>query len=84
VARTVEGYASEGAAVTRDEGFERAGLDRMIARLLPANRASSRVAQKIGLTFDRQATGRHGEPLHVFLLDRDRWARLRARIAPCE
>ncbi len=69
------GYASEGAAVARDEGFERVGLDQMIARLLPTNGASSRVAQKIGLTFEHEAIGRHGEPLHVFGLDRSRWER---------
>jgi RimJ/RimL family protein N-acetyltransferase len=69
------GYASEAAAAARDEGFERVGLDQMIARLQPANRASSRVAQKTGLTFEGHATGRHGELLHIFLLDRDRWER---------
>jgi RimJ/RimL family protein N-acetyltransferase len=69
------GYASEGAAVARDEGFERIGLDQVVARLLPANGASARVAHKIGLTFDREATGRRGEPLHVLALDRDRWER---------
>jgi RimJ/RimL family protein N-acetyltransferase len=69
------GYASEGAAVLRDEGFERVGLDRMIARLQPANRASSRIAEKIGMHLGREGTGRHGEALLVFRLDRAAWER---------
>jgi RimJ/RimL family protein N-acetyltransferase len=79
------GYASEGAAVARDEGFERVGLDQVIARILPVNGASLRVAQRIGLTLEREATGRHGEVLQVFGLKRDRWERqLRAASAEQE
>jgi [ribosomal protein S5]-alanine N-acetyltransferase len=69
------GYASEGASAARDEGFERLGLDRMIARLQPANLVSSRVAEKIGMSFVREGTGRHGEALRIYSLDREGWER---------
>ena len=64
------GYASEAAGLVLDEGFHRLGLDRIIARVQPANVASSRVAQRIGLAFDCEATGRHGERLHIYSLDK--------------
>ena len=66
------GYASEGAAALRDQGLERLGLERIIARLQPANLASARVAEKIGMRFEGQATGRTGEPLAIYALGRQR------------
>jgi RimJ/RimL family protein N-acetyltransferase len=69
------GFAREGAAALRDEGFERAGLDRLIARLQPANRASARVAETIGMRPERNGTGRHGEALLIYCLDRAAWER---------
>jgi len=69
------GYASEGAAAARDEGFELVGLDRLIARLQAANIASSRVAEKIGLRLEREATGSHGESLLIYCLERGDWER---------
>lgn len=70
-----QGYASEGAAVVRDEGFTRVGLGRVIARLQPANRASARVAEKIGMRLEREGAGRHGEALLIYGLDRPAWSR---------
>jgi RimJ/RimL family protein N-acetyltransferase len=70
------GYASEGAAALRNEGFARVGLVRMIARLQPANTASARVAEKIGMSFEREAAGRAGERLVIYALSRDAWERL--------
>jgi len=69
------GYASEGAAAIRDEAFERIGLDRIIARLQPANVASAHVAQKIGMSFHCDTTGRVGEVLRIYALDRAEWSR---------
>jgi RimJ/RimL family protein N-acetyltransferase len=66
------GYATEGALALRDEGFGRLGLDRIIARLQPANLASARVAGKIGMRFEGTAVGRSGEALHVYALERPR------------
>jgi RimJ/RimL family protein N-acetyltransferase/ADP-ribose pyrophosphatase YjhB (NUDIX family) len=65
------GYASEGATAIRNEAFSRLGLERFIARLQPANSASARVAEKLGMTFERHTTGRNGEDLHVYSLGRD-------------
>jgi RimJ/RimL family protein N-acetyltransferase len=64
------GYATEGAVAIRDEGFERVGLERLIARLQPANTASARVAEKIGMRFELETTGHSGEVLSIYLLDR--------------
>ncbi|HEX6490697.1 MAG TPA: GNAT family N-acetyltransferase [Gaiellaceae bacterium] len=64
------GYASEGAACLRDEGFGRLGLERIIARLQPANLASARVAEKIGMNLEREARGRTGERLQIYALGR--------------
>jgi RimJ/RimL family protein N-acetyltransferase len=69
------GYATEGARPALDEGFERVGLDRVVARLQPANLASIRVAEKIGMSFEREASGLQGEALHIYLLDRSSWER---------
>jgi hypothetical protein len=64
------GYASEAALAVRDRAFERLGLARIVARLQPANLASERVARKIGMHLERETTGRHGESLHIYALDR--------------
>jgi RimJ/RimL family protein N-acetyltransferase len=69
------GYASEGAAAIRDEGFERIGLDRIVARLQPANVRSAWVAEKIGMSLEKETTGRSGEALHIYALDRSSWSR---------
>lgn len=63
------GFATEGALAIRDEGFERVGLERMIARLQPANPASARVAEKIGMRFARAAIGQDSEALHLYALE---------------
>jgi RimJ/RimL family protein N-acetyltransferase len=67
------GYATEGAAAARDEGFLRAGLDHFVARLLRENMASARVAQKIGMRFEDERDGRYGETVYkidIYRLDR--------------
>jgi RimJ/RimL family protein N-acetyltransferase len=78
------GYATEGAARVRDEAFESVGLDRLIARLQPANIASARVAQKIGMSFERDAIGVQGQAIRIYYLDRVGWERraLYARATP--
>ena len=65
------GYATEGALAVRDEAFGRVGLERLLARLLPENRASAAVAGKIGLRFDRivQSSGRSIN-VAIYVLDR--------------
>ncbi len=70
-----QGYATEGATRVRNEAFELVGLDRLRARLQPANIASARVAQKIGMDYEREAFGPQGVALHIYYLDRLGWKR---------
>jgi RimJ/RimL family protein N-acetyltransferase len=65
-----EGLASEGAVVLRDEAFGRLSLDRIIARVRPENTASVRITEKLGMTFEREAAGRHGERIAIYSLTR--------------
>lgn len=49
------GYATEAAAVCRDHAQDVCGVRRLIAIINPDNVASQRVAQKIGLGYERDA-----------------------------
>jgi RimJ/RimL family protein N-acetyltransferase len=71
-----QGLATEGALALRDEAFGRVGLDRIIGRYQPPNAASGRIMEKLGMTFERDATGRHGDTVRICGLDRATWARL--------
>jgi RecA/RadA recombinase len=33
------------------------------------------VAEKIGMSFEKETTGRSGEALHIYALDRSTWSR---------
>jgi RimJ/RimL family protein N-acetyltransferase len=48
-----EGYATEAAATLRDHGLRTLGRLRLISIIQPANTASMAVAQKIGMTYER-------------------------------
>ena len=45
-----------------------ARVDRLIAVVNPANAASARVAEKIGMTFSARETGLAGEPVDVYAI----------------
>lgn len=47
------GYAPEAALACRDYGIERLGLRRLVANMATENRASERVAQKIGMVLEK-------------------------------
>lgn len=70
------GLATEGALAIRDEAFRRVGLDHIIARHKAANPASGRIMEKIGMTFQRSAKGRHGDAIRVFSMSKNEWAAL--------
>jgi RimJ/RimL family protein N-acetyltransferase len=55
------GYATEAAAACRDHARQVLGLSRLIAIIDPENKPSQRVAEKIGLRFERDATYRSGQ-----------------------
>ena len=67
------GFATEGALAIRDEGFERVGLERIIGRFQPANVASGRIMEKLGMRYERDTIGRHDEALSIYGLDRSEW-----------
>lgn len=63
------GYASEAAAVARDHAFEVAGLEKVISIIRPINIPSRGVAEKIGMTIEREADF-HGIHHYIYSLAR--------------
>lgn len=59
------GYATEAAAACGDHARDALGARRLVAIIRPANRPSQRVAEKIGLPFERAALSRSGLAVHV-------------------
>ncbi len=59
------GLAVEAAGAVLDELLGPVGAPSVIARIQPANAASIRVAEALGMTFERATTGRLGEPIVV-------------------
>jgi RimJ/RimL family protein N-acetyltransferase len=49
-----EGYATEAATAVRDHALNELGAVRLIALIRPGNVASERVAEKLGMRFERQ------------------------------
>jgi RimJ/RimL family protein N-acetyltransferase len=60
------GYGTEAAAACRDYARDTLRLDRLIALIDPGNRASQRVAEKIGLTYERDSTRASGKVRRVY------------------
>jgi RimJ/RimL family protein N-acetyltransferase len=48
------GYATEAALAARADAYERIGLDELISIIHPGNERSRRVAQRLGMTIERQ------------------------------
>jgi [ribosomal protein S5]-alanine N-acetyltransferase len=69
-----QGYATEAGSAVRDEAFERLNLDSIVAEHHPANAASGRVMEKLGMVFERDGFGRNGWPYRLYRLTRERWA----------
>jgi [ribosomal protein S5]-alanine N-acetyltransferase len=69
-----QGIATEAATAVRDHAFRDLELSRVISLIHPENIPSRRVAEKIGMTLEKQTTFR-GFPTNVFSLSRDRWAK---------
>jgi ribosomal-protein-alanine N-acetyltransferase len=66
------GLITEAARAVRDHAFADLELPRVISLIHPDNIPSRRVAEKIGMTVERQITFR-GFPTNVFSLSRHRW-----------
>lgn len=71
------GYATEAAAPILDQGFRKAAFSWVVADIDPANTASIRVAEKIGLTFTGMVDYA-GEPARRYSLTRAAWQRRQA------
>ena len=61
-----KGIATEGARAALDFGFAQTSLQRIVAYAVPANRASTRVMEKIGMRYEAED--------HLFDLDLARYA----------
>jgi ribosomal-protein-alanine N-acetyltransferase len=66
------GLITEAALAVRDYAFGDLKLPRVISLIHPENIPSRRVAEKIGMTPEKQITFR-GFPTNLFSLSRDRW-----------
>jgi ribosomal-protein-alanine N-acetyltransferase len=60
-----QGLATEAAQVLLNHGFEQMGLPRLICVINPGNRASARVAEKIGMTLETDGNI-NGEPTLLY------------------
>ena len=64
------GYATEAAVATRDWMFDGRGLERLISLVRPENIPSCRVAEKIGMTVEREVD-RRGMRHYVYAMGPD-------------
>ena len=71
------GLITDGARAVRDHGFAVLNLPRVISLIHPENIPSRRVAEKNGMTVEKETTFR-GFPTLVFSITRERWQALNA------
>jgi [ribosomal protein S5]-alanine N-acetyltransferase len=69
------GFTTEAARAVRDYGFRDLKLDYVISLIHPENVPSRRVAEKNGMTLERETIFR-GFPTFVFSITRRRWLKL--------
>jgi RimJ/RimL family protein N-acetyltransferase len=76
LARSVwgHGYATEAGAAVRDEAFVRLRLQSIVAAHHPANSASGRVMEKLGMEFERDVVDKNGWPTRLYRLTRAQWS----------
>ncbi|MGO9965194.1 MAG: GNAT family N-acetyltransferase [Acidimicrobiales bacterium] len=71
------GYAAEAGLASLQLGFDRLGIDRVVAVIEPANVASSRLARRIGLRAVRETVEpKFNKLLDVWVVERDGFAEL--------
>ena len=64
-----QGYATEAARAVRDFAFASLGLKRLIAMIDPSNTASIRVAEKLGMCYEKEVLfDGYDHPDHVYAL----------------
>ncbi|MFJ9431607.1 GNAT family N-acetyltransferase [Streptomyces sp. NPDC101490] len=65
-----QGYASEAAHTVLEFALQDRGLDRLVSLIQPSNEASVNVAEKLGMTFERETVHpEFGLPLQVYAID---------------
>jgi [ribosomal protein S5]-alanine N-acetyltransferase len=69
------GYATEAGAASRDEAFVRLELESIVADYHPANVASGRIMEKLGMEFERDGLTKAGWPYRLYRLTREQWKR---------
>jgi len=62
-----QGLATEAARGIMEYGFETLNLSRLICMIDPENTASQRVAERIGMTFEKRVEGYDGDNLPFFI-----------------
>ncbi|WKZ39347.1 MAG: GNAT family N-acetyltransferase [Anaerolineales bacterium] len=67
-----QGLATEAAQDILQYGFEQLNLSRLICMIDPENIASQRVAERIGMTFERKVDGYEGDniPFYIYSIAR--------------
>jgi ribosomal-protein-alanine N-acetyltransferase len=66
-----QGYATEAAMAVRDLAFSTLGIERLISLIDPANVASIRVAEKVGMRYEREVMLEgYAHPDHVYAITR--------------
>ena len=68
-----QGFATEAASAVRDEAFARLELETIVAVHHPANAASGRIMEKLGMAFERDVVARNGWPFRLYRLTREDW-----------
>ena len=63
-----KGYATEAASAVRDHAFGALGLHRLVALIAPGNEASVRVAEKLGMAYEREVPF-HDRPTMLYALE---------------
>jgi RimJ/RimL family protein N-acetyltransferase len=71
------GLITEAAGAVRDHGFRDQKLPRVISLIHPENNPSRRVAEKNGMTIEKQITFR-GFPTLMYAITRSQWLAMRA------
>lgn len=65
-----QGYVTEASAVCLQYGFEKLGLPFIVARIQEENKASIKVAEKLGMRFWKE-TDFHGQPGHYYRITKE-------------
>ncbi|MEZ4668871.1 MAG: GNAT family N-acetyltransferase [Anaerolineae bacterium] len=68
-----QGIATEAGAASLRYGFEVGGLPRILGLAVPANTASQRVMQKIGMQYQGETTQYYNTTLALYRIERDQW-----------